>query len=596
MTPRPTHPAFAPVLALVGLLAGVAAWGLAEVGRQAVLEDRSLLGIAAAVGAVFAAALAAAGPLRIGQAVVAGCLVALPAASLLWGASFRFDDVGRFLNAGYPLVAYAAVLALGLPFAIALLRFDQDPTNYSALFENAWGLVTRGVTALAFLALFWAAIFLGDALLQLVDIGWIKDLLAHDAAPFVLNGLCTGLALAVAHRVSGLIGPDLPIALLRLLLPIVTAITVVFLGAVAVRGGVARGELFRTVSAAATLMAVGALATALIAAALERGGLWAVKAPAMRWATGLLALMLPVLGALAATAVNLRVAQYGWTPDRLAAATGAVLLCGYGATHAVAVLARRNWMQRIRQGNVLMAAAALSAAAIWLNPFLAPEKIAADSLAARLAAAPQTVTDRDLRLLAYDYGRAGQAALTAIAAGPEAPLSSRAAALLADIAARKADSPGRPNAAARKAGTGLGAAERAWHLAQIAVALTPLPPEATLPQQRLEALEDTQLRDLAAGCQRRTPAGHSGCAVVLADLLPEAEGIEALFVHLTPEGGLTVFAQPAEGGAPLRLTAVQEGWPSDPAVLDRLRGAPVPVVPLALNGLRLGDHVLFALP
>ena len=43
MSPRQTHPAFAPSLALAGLVAGLSAWALDEVGRQALLEDRTRL-------------------------------------------------------------------------------------------------------------------------------------------------------------------------------------------------------------------------------------------------------------------------------------------------------------------------------------------------------------------------------------------------------------------------------------------------------------------------------------------------------------------------------------------------------------------------
>lgn len=53
-------------------------------------------------------------------------------------------------------------------------------------------------------------------------------------------------------------------------------------------------------------------------------------------------------------AVWLRVAQYGWTPERLLALCGAILCLGYGALYLLAAFRRTGWQDRVRQANLII--------------------------------------------------------------------------------------------------------------------------------------------------------------------------------------------------------------------------------------------------
>lgn len=567
------------VLSLAGLAAGLAAWALTDILPDRLDDARWLMTLSGAAASFFGSLLLSLGPLRAGTALLAAMAIALPVTALFWGASLQFGPVAPFIDSGLPVLALILLVVLSLPFAIAALRFDLDPTNYAALYETAWSLVTRTIAAAAFLALFWGAAFLGDVLLKLVQIDGIERALDVAPVPFALTGLAGGLALAVAHRMSGVIGPDVLIQLLRMLLPLVAAVTAIFLGALALRGAGGLDRLFGEVSAAAAIMAMGFGATALIAAAVERGGLRAVQSGAMRGVVAALALMLPVLGLLAAFAIRVRVAQYGWTPERLAAAMVAAILCGYGATHAVAVLARRDWMQRIRQGNVAMAAIAILAAALWLNPVIGPYDIAARSLEARLRSDAGSASARDLDLLANDYGRAGQAALDRIAETAAPDLRRRVANLRSDVPPASPDDEARPAL-----------------VADLRRAIALRPEGAAFPETAFQAMSVPLLRRLATACTRSTPGGAKGCVALVADLLPTAAGDEVLVFYITDRNDISILARSADSGIALTLQAAARDWPDDPALIDALLAGDATLGPLPVNALSLGDHVLFVLP
>lgn len=310
----------------------------------------------------------------------------------------------------------------------------------------------------------------------------------------------------------------------------------------------------------------------LIAAALERGGLRAVKSRFMRGSVAWLALLLPWLAGLAVLALRARVTQYGWTPDRLAAGAIAAILCGHGLVYAVAVLLRGPWMQRIRQANVLMAVVAILAAAAWLNPVFGPHDIAARSLENRLAVAPDMVSDRDLTILAEEYGRAGQAALQRIEAGASEGLKARIAAARAG---NRPDTSLTPQALRAK--------------------LPCAQPGAELPQGALEGLVGDRLRALDRACARTTPAGAPGCVAVVGDLLPDHPGAEAMAFYMVSTDRMAVMPL-AIPGAELRLEPTGSTWPSDPAGIDAVLAGRASLGPAPITALTLGDLVILAIP
>lgn len=556
-------------LAAFGALAGLAGWVLSEAMAEGIGNARLVFFLAVLAGVFFADAMAMVGPMRPGRALARAALVALPVAALTTWASLRFDAPSGL--AQVPHAWLAGLILAGVPVPFLLARETGDWRDYPTLFLQSWNVVVRYAAAWLFTGVVWVVLLVSDALFQLVGLDLIERLIAMPAFLWIFTGLVVGLAMAVVNELSDLVSPYLALRLLRILLPGVLVVVVVFLAALPLRG---LSGLFGAFSAAGTLMAIGAGAVSLISIAVDARDAEAARSPVMRGAALALALTLPLLGGLAAFAVGVRVADYGWTPGRVAAAAGAVVVLGYGLTYAVAVLRGPGWMARIRRGNTVLALGLLALAALWLTPVLDAEAIAARSQVARFAEGRLPVARLPLVEMRFDWGRAGDRALArleAMAGHPEA----------ADLADRIA--------LVRAAGDRwevVGAddlADRVDRFAELLASATVLP-EGAVPPDWFAAEALPWEYDLwLQGCRLADASGAPGCVLIVADFHAAHPGEEVMVLARGPGGHVLreVLARSAEGPA-LRLS---------PTLLPRA-GQPMPDPAELFEALRAGDYRL----
>jgi hypothetical protein len=557
------------VLTLIGVIAGLATWLMVEKLPDLVRNERVLLFVIAEMAGFFSAFLLATGPLRFGRAALAAAIVSLPAAGLLTWASFRYATIDGYLGTVLPLVAYALILLISLPFLIAAQQEDEGWRNYAALFTQSWSIVVRAAAAWMFVGAFWAVLYLSDALFNLVGLHTIQELIEVEAVPYALTGAVLGLALAVVVELSDYLSPFLILRLLRLLLPVVLIVSVVFLAALPVRG---LSHLFGGLSAAATLMAMAIGIATLIASALDRGDDDAVEAGLLRIATQLLALAMPVLGALAVYAVWLRVAAYGMSPDRIAAGLAALVTLGYGVLYALAVLLRRAWMRRIRSANTVMALVVIALSVLWLTPVLNAERLSARNQVARYETGQVGAAQLDLWFIRHELGRAGPGAVAELAAldRPDADVL-RARIVRLDRSVSEF--------AFLNEGLSVQAIEEADRLLRDLVVL---PSGTALPPNAFAGVPSFELANWARGCGQKTPAGRPGCVLVLADLLKTRSGNEAVIFWMS--GPDTAEIGVVWPGEPVPAPADQAVFLSGARVLN--------LTPAALDALQSGDYAL----
>lgn len=567
MTPTP-NARLLPFLMIAGALAGAAGWALTEAWDSAVLAPRALLFLTALAAAGFTLLLALSGPVAPARAVLPSVLAGAVLAAALWWASGRHGDVQSFLELGYPLAAFGLALSIAIPFLVAGLSRPGGWTDYPALFDATWETTVRLLAGVFFAALFWGLLSLSDALLRLVDVRlleWVTDI---EAVAWALTGTVFGLALAVMFRLSGQVSPVLLLRLLRLLLPVVLVVTLVFLAALPLRGweGLAQGF-----SPAAILMAVALAAVILVTVAVDRDNGEAVHSRPWRMMTGALALCVPLLAGLGGWALWLRVGQYGWTPSRLMAASVAAVLLVYGLAYALSVLIGRHWMARLRAVNTWMALAVLAICLLWLSPAFEPERTAASDQVNRARSGVAGAT-LPLPELAQEWGRAGQAALDVIAeARPD---------LTAEIELARL---GR----SRPAPESLLAERRAAVIAALPV----YPEGATLDSDSLAEMDGIQLSGLLEACARQVTGGP-GCAFyrqgeARALLLQK---VSEDFVTLTPMHLSDGLWQP--GGRLITLDGDQ--GPGDRvAALEALHRGGVGTQSRTIEVLWLGDMLLY---
>lgn len=587
ISPAPAaQPAQRALFATIGAAAGLMLWILVDILPDQIDNDRLLLALTLASGSFFAVLLAALGPLRLRDAAAVGGLVALTSTALFSWAGLRFERVEDLFDSGHALAAYLVLVTIPVPFLIAARRPDARWHDYPTLFTEAWSLLVRSAAAWVFTGIFWGVLLLSNAVLQIVGIGLIEHLIKRAPVPFVLTGLVLGIGLAVVHEMREMISPTLLLRLLRLLTPLVFAVSLVFVIAAPING---LSGLFGSFSAATTLMAMAIAAVTLVTVTLDQTDAESASAPLLAWSARLTSLLVAVMGALALWAVWQRVGQYGLTPARVAALTGAAITLAYGLAFALAVLRGLGWMARIRRANIRLALALIALAVLWLTPVLDAERLSVRSQIVRFEAGKTPAEALDLWALSHDWGRAGTRALKALRA-PDHPRAAALAPALARLDAapsRYAYRTGKPDAAAAEA---VAAATTYDDLRAI---LPVVPKGASLPAQ-LEGPETKLLQEVTEGCARRTPDDAPACVAIVGNFSLNVGQEEVLFLywtgsHIATEALTeTPFMRNLTNGTKLQMT--------DPGVLDAIQAGNFTLAPLPVQVLTVDDIVIGVSP
>jgi len=477
--------------AVVGAVAGLSVWGLIDVLPGIVGNAHAALLLIGAGLGFFSVWLALLGPVRPAPAAGAALAMALPAALLLFWASFRHREVETFVEGGYAVAAFVYLLAIGAPFVIAGLHRHGGWRHYGDLFDAAWNLVVRVAAAWLFVGVVWLVLLLSDQLLGLVGITIISDVIELRPVPYLVSGVALGLGLAIVHEFRDYVSPFLVIQLLRVLLPALLVVLAVFIAALPFRG---LSNLFGQFSAATTLIAVTVAGITLVTTAIHRDDGLSVQGVGMRTAARVLSVMLPVPAALALWAVWLRVDQYGLTPERVAALIAAAVMFIYALAYAAALLMRADWRRGQRSINRWMALVTLVIAALWLTPVLNAERLATASQVAR-AKAGATSEQLPLWEMANAWGKAGLRGLARL----EAWAADDADLLALIEKARQAPEKWDFMAAMDDGG-----------IATLDGVVPLRPAGSTLPDGALDSLDAAERREIHEACKRRLPGGASG--------------------------------------------------------------------------------------
>ncbi len=559
------------IMALIGAMAGGSIYLLGRAIEANWLAGRPAVAVAVFAVVFFAGVLITAGPLPVRRAALGAAAVALTMALLLTLSSLRFQASDDVAGSVLPMFSIAALGFLPWPFLIA-----QDGLgwrDYPTLFSESWGIVVRVTVATIFTCIVWLVIYLSQALLDLVGVGVIGLLLRQDVAPWLITGTVLGLAMAVVNEMADVLSPGLVLRLFRLLVPVVLVVMVIFLVALPLRGF---GGILGAVSSTAVLLGMVAVAVTLVTAALDQEDAMAAHSGLMVQAARLLTAIEVVPAGLAAWALGLRVAQHGWTPDRLLAATAVVLALAYGLLYLAAVLRGAGWMERVRQANIWMALASMGVSVLWLT-VLNPESISASSQMARIADGRTKVADIDLYAF-QNWGLAGQSALDRLKelAKTDATLAARLAS--GDAAGAPATAPLADLAGLQKA------------LAAVMPVQPDTPQAQDLRAKIFAQVAEYDLQRWQAACDAHLPAGGPGCVLVVADFLPLLPGDEAMLLARDPDGSMVTEGLALTDGVLSRHLITSYGgilpdFAQGALLIDGLQKGPSPVHAVPLNQL-----------
>lgn len=574
---------------ILGTIAGLSCWVMTD-RLPDLWEGRLALVATVLVVGFFGPALAMAAELRLRPTLLFAAVIALPLGVLVFTDSLGFPTARAFLETGHVLFAAVLLGALPVPFLIGIGQQGRAGWNdYPALFMSSWNIVVRYAAALMFVAVVWLVLVLSSELLQLVGIDALKHLLREEAVIWMLSGAVLGLGLAVVTDLPDLISPYLLLRLLRLLLPVVLIVVAVFVAALPFRG---LDRLFGHLSATGILVGVAAAAVALISITVDQDDIEGAHDRLLPPAARLLALFLPVLAGLAVWALVLRVGQYGWTPVRVSAAASVFVTCGYALLYTLAVLAGRGWMGLVRRANLAMALVLIALSALWLTPLISPERIAVRSQMARFEAGQLPVGDLPLWELAHDWGTAGAHAVAGLRQRAQGAGQEDLAARLVQLDTAEGSWEMRPAQAAAPDRDAIAAARKAFLVA---------PQGAALPDGLFDNVGARILQGWLQACEKPTPAAHAGCLVVLADMLPDAAGEEAVILlnhrQLRALSGAPVLLNGPAGWQQSAFTRALSGAEiSAGDLIDSILREGFSVLPSGINALDVGGHSFVASP
>lgn len=311
-----------------------------------------------------------------------------------------------------PLVSFFSAVFVFI--AYALIRAGEADRRwlaaYETYFDTSWKLAVQLQFSALFVGAFWAVLWIGAGLFNLIGLDFLSRLLIKTwfALPATAAAFATALHLTDVR--PGMVRSirNLLLTLQSWLLPLLTLILGGFLASIPFTG---LESLWKTRHAASLLLSVAGTLVVLINTVYQHGKkgheVIAVLRYSARIACGLL---LPVV-VLAAYAVALRVNQYGLSKDRVIAIACLIVAACYAAGYGWAAISRKEWLAPVALSNVFTSWCVLAVLIALFSPIADPSRLAVNSQLAQLASGRVAADKFDFAYLRFDTARYGRDAL-----------------------------------------------------------------------------------------------------------------------------------------------------------------------------------------
>jgi hypothetical protein len=307
---------------------------------------------------------------------------------------------------------------------------------YTRHFDTAWKLGVQIVLAVGFVLILWGVLLLGAGLFKLVGIDFFQRLIAERWFRYPATTLAIAVAIHVTDVQPALIrgARMLALSLLSWLLPLLVVILLGFLGSLPF---VSLDPLWRTGHATALLLVAAGLLVFLINSSYQDGASGAAAAAngsgtrIKHFAASAGAIGLIPLVALAAWALSLRVAQHGWSVERIFAAAVIVVAGCYASGYAIAVALSPSTLKRIEITNFITAYVFLILALALFSPIADPARLMVADQVARLKSGAIAPNKFDFTALKFDGAGWGHDALLALSQNKDGPDAATISALAA---------------------------------------------------------------------------------------------------------------------------------------------------------------------
>ncbi|WP_082203908.1 DUF4153 domain-containing protein [Winslowiella iniecta] len=330
--------------------------------------------------------------------------------------NFRDDSSRFFIVDIMPVIVFW--LFLILPFLQAR-NWKSGDNMATAVIASLWANSFTVIVATLLTGLFWLVMLLWSNLFGLIELRLFdRWFFYNDIFPPVATGVVIAASVALCRSLpaAGNIFKRVISLMAAVALPLHAAVSLIFLAVLPFTGLIIIPKNVSTVLLLTTMALAMMVMTAIVcsptATVLRYPG-WLRKLVVIaQW-------LMPLFAILAAWALWLRVAQYGWTMDRINAA--AVIAVTLAWTVGTAWLQRRAWRDDSPKLDMLSTCVLGLMAILWLllhSPALDPYRITINNQLSRLEQGLQQANPGDLYMFSI-AGRRGHQALLTLQAHPQ---------------------------------------------------------------------------------------------------------------------------------------------------------------------------------
>ncbi|SKB25035.1 DUF4153 domain-containing protein [Sphingopyxis flava] len=353
--------------------------------------------------------------------------------ALLWGAVMgliTWHSAGYNLN-GSPIEwpFWSGILAVLVATPLFQTRRDVAPDArfwklwqmpYARLHNHAWTDAVIGAAGLAFVGVTFLLVMLIGEMFHLIGIDLIRDLLRGEWFGWMLAGAAFGGAVGLLRERDKLVSTlqRLVMIVLAVLAPVLAAALILFLLSLL---GTGLQKLWDAgFSTAGLMLGISAFAVLLANAVIGNGDEDRSGNRVLHGAAAVLAVAVLPLAIIAAVSMQVRIAQYGWTPERIWGVIAVGIALAYGIA-GVAALARRrrDFDVALRPLQQTLAIGLMLLAAFLALPILDFGAISTRDQVARLESGAVSAEKFDWAALAFDFGPSGRRALQKLAASQQ---------------------------------------------------------------------------------------------------------------------------------------------------------------------------------
>ncbi|HYE28881.1 MAG TPA: DUF4153 domain-containing protein [Allosphingosinicella sp.] len=333
---------------------------------------------------------------------------------------------------GWQLTSALLAVAIAVPLFQACRDAGRWSLDYRVVHAHAWTNIVLWFVAWGFVLITYLLVHLLSELFQLIGIHVLRDLLRKDWFGWLLIGGALGGAVGLLRdrdRILGLL-QRVATAILSVLAPILAVGLVIFVAALPFTGLEPLWEQTRATTPILLACIIGAVI--LVNAAIGSGADEVSGSRIVRWAAAALAAVTLPLAVVAALSTGKRIAQHGFTPDRLwAAVFVAITVIGAAAYLFAVARGRAGWPALLRSLNLRLAVGICLVALFLALPIVNFGAVSTRDQLARLQSGRIAPDKFDWAALRYDFGPSGRRAVERLARSADPVIRDHARAALA---------------------------------------------------------------------------------------------------------------------------------------------------------------------